>query len=219
MPKYADELSYQGESVKGEAMKFHKQTVFRVTLLISLCLITSTSCKLAPRDTSIILPYLQLQEEGLWDSLEYDKRLAALQLPDWFMTQASTSELFDIVLMNPSLSHLYTFDDPKTAYYNLCRDYNGFKEIVKRKDFPQVLIDRYLTTPIVADISSVDNNISYGSLLLIEALLCLPDIHARFSEADLQFLLEHALVNKAQKQLAPALHSPDIFVELLRRMP
>ena len=199
-------------------MKLRHLILLGLTLILSLTLVASASETLSSSKGIVALPRDKLVEEGLWDNLPYDQRLAAFQIPEWFLSNASTSELLENVLVSPTMSRLHVFDDPRFGYSSLFRDFNGFRELVSRTDFPSVLLAYYLSIPVVEDINSEENNHHYIMLWHVESLLCQSEILTRFSDRDIQLITDHAESNRAIKQLVASLYTSDYYEESLQRI-
>ena len=70
-----------------------------------------------------------------WTLLDtYSQKLAACQIPDSLISQISTDELVEICMEFPLLLDAYAFQTPLIGLQTMISRFNGFKELLARKD-------------------------------------------------------------------------------------
>jgi hypothetical protein len=84
------------------------------------------------------------QESKEWVQLEsVEKRIEALQIPDFVLTKISTEGLLETCLAFPYLTDILFCDDYQKGFEALSTEFNGFRELLIRKDLTEVLLKKY----------------------------------------------------------------------------
>jgi len=106
----------------------------------------------------ILIPFaIDAQERELsWDypvkpGMEEWKRfqsneemVKACQIPDNILSTLSTEDLTELCLRYPLLTDIFAFEDTNAGLEKLFNDFNGIRELYKRKDAPSNLEKRYV---------------------------------------------------------------------------
>lgn len=83
------------------------------------------------------------QKDALWQTFESTKeRVDALQIPDNILKSISTQRLLDVCLDFPYLMDILLVDNLQDGIEGLVYEYNGFKELLSRKDLFEVLLTK-----------------------------------------------------------------------------
>jgi hypothetical protein len=70
-----------------------------------------------------------------WKKLENNKvKVDACQLPEILLKKTSTDDLLEICLQYPLLYNLFAFNNKMDGINRLFNDFNGIRELFKRKD-------------------------------------------------------------------------------------
>ena len=81
------------------------------------------------------------------------ERKAALQIPDACLETLSTKGLLKTCLEYPYLLDMFVFNDYNTGFNALMKQFNGFRELLKRHDLVNVLLEKYYQ--LTEDVQSV----------------------------------------------------------------
>ena len=119
----------------------------KIVFLINFCLFVIIA-------NAQFLPWKLPVKEGVWDYpikpgmdewklQNYAGRINACQIPEEILYSLSTEELTDICLRYPAIGHFYAFNKTNDGLVKLFRDFNGIRELYKRKDAEVHLIQRY----------------------------------------------------------------------------
>ena len=92
---------------------------------------------------------------GLWDYpvkpgteewkqfKSHEEKRSACQIPEELLSSLSTDDLADLCMRYPLLGDILAFDNKNSALDKLFRDFNGIRELYKRKDVSSNLNGRY----------------------------------------------------------------------------
>jgi len=72
-----------------------------------------------------------------------EKRIAALQIPDTVLIKISTEGLLETCLEFPYLTDIFFCDNFQHSFEALMDEFNGFRELFKRRDLTNVLLEKY----------------------------------------------------------------------------
>lgn len=103
-------------------------------ILIMLLAMVSV-CSFSQRVSNPDFAYPIKPGDGKWEKMSsVEERIEALQIPEAILTNISTDRLLDICLDFPYLSDVLFFDDYPKGLEALKNEFNGFNELVNRKD-------------------------------------------------------------------------------------
>ena len=69
----------------------------------------------------------------------------ALLIPENILTQISTERLVELCLDYPMFIEVLLLNDEQTGFDSLLKYFNGFQELMKRKDAARILLNKYKT--------------------------------------------------------------------------
>ena len=70
-----------------------------------------------------------------WEILEtHEQKLAACEIPDSILSKIPTKDLVEICMKYPLLLDAYAFNTPLQGIKTVISRFNGFKELMNRKD-------------------------------------------------------------------------------------
>ena len=118
-------------------MKMKKSTHFKL-LIVAVLLITCNN--LFSQDPEVIWDFPVKPGTAEWKSLKNrHERCNACQIPDDVLPVLSTEQLIEVCLRYPFLIDIRAFDNILTGFDKYSRDFNGFRELIKRSDAALVL--------------------------------------------------------------------------------
>jgi hypothetical protein len=131
-----------------------------------------------------------------WYAMPADRRMAALQLPDAARTALSTAGLLETCLRYPPHLLFPAFSmsaDPgqRGAVAGLERLFNGFTELLSRRDAARILLARYRKTDVDREVrASADPEMwAQQKIEILEALLGDPRMLRQLSQDESRVLL------------------------------
>jgi hypothetical protein len=98
-----------------------------------------------------------------WAEIEsVEKRIAALQIPDNILSDISTEGLLETCLAFPHLTDILFFDNYQKGFEALVGEFNGFQELLKRKNLITVMLKKYKN--LATDVTSLrsQNSVEQG---------------------------------------------------------
>jgi len=94
-----------------------------------------------------------------WKIFKSNKEMIdACQIPEKILFSLSTNDLTELCLHYPLLYDTFAFNDLNEGFNKLFNDFNGIRELYKRKDTPKELLKRYNSK--VHNLSYLDLNAS-----------------------------------------------------------
>jgi hypothetical protein len=79
-----------------------------------------------------------------WKQFELiEKRIEALQIPEHVLTKISTEGLLETCLAFPYLIDILFYDNYQKGFEALSAEFNGYRELLKRKDLTSALLEKY----------------------------------------------------------------------------
>ena len=91
--------------------------------------------------------------EKWWQFETIEKRIAALQIPDTVIVKISTESLLETCLEFPYLPDIFFCDNYQQGFETLMTEFNGFRELFKRRDLTNVLLGKYRN--LTADVKGI----------------------------------------------------------------
>ena len=134
-----------------------KSILFFLTLLMlfSSCsdevLYDTSIAKNAPNATFSFNPIIS---QGSWRYYSIQQKFDACQIPDSIISTLSTDQLVELCASHPLNSLCYAYDNPMIGALYVMHHFNGFKELQKRSDASEKLINFYENV----DFSAITSN-------------------------------------------------------------
>lgn len=139
-----------------------------------------------------------------WKELKtHTEMLNVLQIPHNIMRAMSTCSLIETCLKYPLFSDIWAYDNIKEGFEQLRKDFNGFDELLNRKDAAEELLKLYKKmdpNKINEKISSLDKGKYTFGFCKIEILLAQPELMKNSSQYQKKLLLEE-IINKHEQML------------------
>lgn len=112
-------------------------------LLISFIVFLYSCCIIFSQDkvSKYLFPMYPGDKE--WKETKYPERIKALDIPDSILNKISNSQLIGACFEYPFNVNLFAFNNFDEGFANLCKTFNGYSELLKRKNIEDDLIDFY----------------------------------------------------------------------------
>jgi len=78
-----------------------------------------------------------------WKETRYPIRIKALEIPDSILSRLTNTQLIGACFEYPFFINLFAFDNYDEGFKNLCHIFNGYTELLKRKNIEDDLINFY----------------------------------------------------------------------------
>lgn len=79
------------------------------------------------------------------------ERIAALQIPEDKLKSISTSDLLNVCLEFPYTMDMLAFDSPEIGFNAVCKEFNGYRELLTRQDLADALLAKCEDIPVEID--------------------------------------------------------------------
>jgi len=130
------------------------------------------------------LPGEYSKKTGMWDFpvkpgteewkkfKSYQERVNACQIPEDVLFSLSTEELADLCLTYLPFSFIFAFNDMNQGFDKLYNEFNGIRELFKRKDVSKELLNQYQAkTSDMSVLDKTDSNTGKGDFLISISVL------------------------------------------------
>jgi len=177
-------------------------TVKKIITIILLSLLCAITIDAQQSDNLYNFPI----KPGLpeWKELKsHNEMLGVLQLPNNVMKSMSTSSLIQTCLNYPLFSELWAYDNIKDGFEQLKKDFNGFNELLNRKDVLKELLifyDKMDPNTINEKTTLRDKGKYTAEFCKMEILLVQPEL-INNSALDMKKLLFKATLKKHEEML------------------
>ncbi len=144
-----------------------------------------------------------------WEKFKSNtEKTEACQIPENLLLTISTKDLLDICLQYPLLYDIYAFNSYTDGCNKLFRDFNGIRELFRRKDLTSILSSHYvdklrkcsLLNSITTDLVKGEYIISVSTL---EVLLCRLELQDNISMDEKKEILKVLVQGYEKKQELP----------------
>ncbi len=131
------------------------------------------------------------------------ERIAALQIPAEDLSKISTPELIEACLNFPYLIDMFLYDGYEQGFKVLCNEFNGFNELLSRKDISEAILNKYSEMLAAHSLLPKENNLEKGLLNIRSFVLLyvigLDDIYGKMDEYQKEHFIE--LTKQAAERL------------------
>jgi hypothetical protein len=115
-----------------------------------------------------------------------NSRKAALQIPEDILKDLSTKDLIDVCIDYPYLFDMTLYDDMESALDNICREFNGLKELLERENLIDELLTKYSSIPLLSTMVSKESAKDKATFSIqcatLRYIICHKTIYDRMSE-------------------------------------
>jgi len=115
-------------------------------IILFLCVLFFSCAQDVPENTLEEIPWDYPVKPGTeeWKNFDSNEEMvAACQIPDTVLTSLSTETLTELCLQYPLLADVFAFDNRHTGLDKLFSDFNGIRELYKRKKAADELLKHY----------------------------------------------------------------------------
>ena len=145
-----------------------------------------------------------------WKQMSIPDRIKVLQIPEDDIHEIPTSELLEICLDFPYLIDILFSDDFQLGFKKLIRKFNGFRELLLRKDLPEIALRK--SRNLTCEISKLnDNDFDKGLFsikwLAFEMLITQDEVLSNMSNEIRYLLLSSFKENVKNKNDRPTIFS------------
>jgi hypothetical protein len=133
----------------------------------------------------------------------HSEMLKVIQLPTNLLNSISTSSLVQTCLNYPLFSDMWAYDNIKEGFEQLQKDFNGFDELINRKDALEELLKYYkkIEPNVINEKSSLLDKGKYTARFCkVEIILAQPELQNNSTQDMIKLLLKE-IVNKHEKML------------------
>ena len=142
-----------------------------------------------------------------WKTLKsYEEQLLAYNIPDEIIKKISTAELVKVCLAYPEWGVITFFNDLSQGLVMIMQNFNGFYELIDRKDAAKELIKVYSTLEPLAIRKdwTLEQKMRHNfHINHVELLLSLNRVVEQFDDRDRQILLDEVALKYNQKKQLP----------------
>lgn len=137
--------------------------------------------------------------------------LEQIQIPSNKLYSMTTEALLDTVLNYPYILDYNVFNNMEDAFKTFYNDFNGFRELLSRKDLTEILIKKYKNSEIMSDEcyalaekTSIKDKMALSKCFFITStleflLICDEMQNGRFTEQQRKDILEISMIKNASK--------------------
>lgn len=140
--------------------------------------------------------------DSTWKSYNSaNERKKALQIPDSLLSSMSTKVLLEFCLAYPYLPDIMLYDNHRDGLNGLISEFNGFKELLSRKDAIDTLLKEYQSIPqkaahVFNSVSSIEVFTFPIQCLVLRYILNSDSIYCMLNENQMEKLHESAQEDK-----------------------
>ncbi len=179
----------------------------------------SASCQVLLRDSSeFSLPFKPGSTE--WKRLKTTSaRTTALQIPKDLLAKISTKALLEVCLDFPYTYDMFAYNDLDMGFNSIQQKFNGFKELLRREDLADALLEKYEKIPqyyLRVQDSAKNEDLSSLRMYLIVYMTGLDIIFNKMSVSQLKRLEEATEYNL--KQLEGNTTTDPMVLSAMKRM-
>ena len=173
---------------------------YLLIMLLSLVSVCSYSQKVSTTDFT----YPLIPGDGKWEKMNsVEERIAALQIPESILSKISTERLLEICLDYPYLLDVLFYEDFQKGIEALKNDFNGFNELLSRKDIGKYILAKDKNLPLALDNLKDKNDVEKGKFsyqcFVLELLLAQDNVIETLSSNDEDELLDITIKNMELK--------------------
>lgn len=116
-----------------------------------------------------VFEFAAITEDTKWKQMSVHERIQALQIPEDLIHDIPTSELLETCLGFPYLIDVLFSDDLQQGFKELTVEFNGFRELLLRKDLTEVVLSK--NKNLTNEITKTNDNLYDKGLFSIKWLV------------------------------------------------
>ncbi len=161
-------------------------------------------CTFSQKVSSTDFTYPMKPGDDKWEKMSsVEERIASLQIPENILTEISTERLLDICLDYPYLLDVMFYDDFQKGIEALRSNFNGFNELLSRKDLGKFVLAKDKNFPLELDKIKGQNEIEKGKFsfqcFVLDLILAQDNVLGSLSSNEEKELLDITIQNMELK--------------------
>lgn len=163
--------------------------------------------------TSQTFSFYSVTKPEIWKTFQtFEEMQSACQIPDDVLPNLSTEELVQICMDYPLFGNYLAYDNETFGIKKVMAGFNAFKELKKRTDSAEKLLDRYANVNVTTLYEDRENAETYPNLKLgyLEMILCSGEIESLYQGEALQRLENLQAQKLTEKQLTNSISASSL---------
>ena len=163
--------------------------------------------------TSQTFSFYSVTKPEIWKTFQtLEEMQSACQIPDDVLPNLSTEELVQICMDYPLFGNYLAYDNETFGIKKVMAGFNAFKELKKRTDSAEKLLDRYANVNVTTLYEDRENAETYPNLKLgyLEMILCSGEIESLYQGEALQRLENLQAQKLTEKQLSNSISASSL---------
>lgn len=163
--------------------------------------------------TSQTFSFDSVTKPEIWKTFQtLEEMQSACQIPDDVLPNLSTEELVQICMDYPLFGNYLAYDNETFGIKKVMAGFNAFKELKKRTDSAEKLLDRYANVNVTTLYEDRENAETYPNLKLgyLEMILCSGEIESLYQGEALQRLENLQAQKLTEKQLTNSISASSL---------
>lgn len=159
--------------------------------------------------SNVAFSFDSITSNGNWKSYSVQQKFDACQIPDSVLSKLTSKELVELCASHPLNPICYAYNNPMDGAEYIMRNFNGFKELQKREDAADLLLDFYegidfinvTNSPYPITLKGDNNKVYSGSnILFIELILASGELPSLYNKINME-RLDRVSYNKFEQKL------------------
>lgn len=159
--------------------------------------------------SNVAFSFDSITSNGNWKSYSVQQKFDACQIPDSVLSKLTTKELVELCASHPLNPICYAYNNPMDGAEYIMRNFSGFKELQKREDAADLLLDFYESidfinvsnSPYPITLKGDNNKVYSGSnILFIELILASGELPSLYNKINME-RLDRVSYNKFEQKL------------------
>ena len=159
--------------------------------------------------SNVAFSFDSITSNGNWKSYSIQQKFDACQIPDSVLSKLTTKELVELCASHPLNPICYAYNNPMDGAEYIMRNFSGFKELQKREDAADLLLDFYESidfinvsnSPYPITLKGDNNKVYSGSnILFIELILASGELPSLYNKINME-RLDRVSYNKFEQKL------------------
>ena len=120
--------------------------LFAVLLMVCSCsdeILNEDNHQAILGTSNVAFSFDSITSNGNWKSYSIQQKFDACQIPDSLLSKLTTKELVEICASHPLNPICNAYNNPMDGARYIMRNFSGFKELQKREDAAEKLLDFY----------------------------------------------------------------------------
>ncbi len=159
--------------------------------------------------SNVTFSFDSITSNGNWKLCSFKQKFDACQIPDSLLSELTTKELVELCASHPLNPICYAYNNPMDGAQYIMKNFNGFKELQKREDAAERLLDFYegidfinvTNSPYPISLKGDNNKVYSGSnIQFIELILASGELPSLYNKTNME-RLDRVSYNKFEQKL------------------